>query len=164
MAREDSFAQMDKPYRWRPDFTGSIVLLCRLIVGGIFIYASLDKLQHPQAFAQAISHYRLVPFNLLHPFAMLLPVLEFLAGLALILGIKQRGAVLITAVLNLVFILAIASALSRGLDISCGCFNTDGGHEVGMSLIFRDFLLLLACLPPLLSEHSGPRIQDLFKR
>ncbi len=141
-----------------------VVLVCRLVVGGIFIYASLDKLQHPQAFAQVIHHYRMVPYALLHPFAAFLPVLEFIVGAALVLGIKQRGAALILLLLNLVFMVAISSALYRGLDISCGCFNTDGGHGVGLDLLWRDALLLLGCLPPLVGCVAGPSILQLFKR
>ena len=83
-----------------------VVLVCRLVVGGVFIYASLDKLIHPQAFAQVIHNYRMVPYSLLHPFAVLLPVLEFIVGAALVLGIKQRGAALILLLLNLVFMVA----------------------------------------------------------
>jgi len=125
---------------------GFLVLLCRLIVGGVFIYASLDKLQNPEAFALVIHHYRMVPYSMLHSFTMFLPLLELIAGVALVLGFRQRGA------------------LSRGLDISCGCFNTDGGHEVGLSLLLRDALLLLACLPPLFSLAPGPGISNLLKR
>jgi len=143
---------------------GLLVLMCRLIVGGVFIFASLDKLQHPNAFALVIHHYRLVPYGLLHPFAMLLPMLELIVGVALVLGIKQRGAALICVLMNLMFMGAISLALYRGLDISCGCFNTDGGHGVGLTLLWRDALLLLACLPPLFSLNSGLGVGNLFKR
>ncbi|MGD9546149.1 MAG: MauE/DoxX family redox-associated membrane protein [Candidatus Krumholzibacteriia bacterium] len=141
-----------------------IVLLCRLAVGGIFIYASLDKLAHPGAFAAAIDNYRMVPYSLLHPMAHLLPVLEMVMGLGLVLGVLRRGAALIAALLTLVFIVAIASALARGLDISCGCFNTDGGHGVGLDLLVRDVVLLLLCLPPLLKRDGGPELADLLKK
>ena len=133
-------------------------LLCRVGVGGVFIWASIDKLAHPGAFATAISHYRLVPVALLHAFAMLLPVVEAVAGLALVLGWRRRGAALVCTALLVVFLAAIASALARGLDISCGCFHTDGGHAVGVGLLWRDLLLLLACLPPLLAGRGGPGI------
>lgn len=133
-----------------------VSLLCRLVVGGVFIWASLDKLAHPAEFAKAIHHYRLLPYVLLHPAALLLPMVELVAGAALFLGWRRRGAALICGVLLVVFLVAIATALSRGLDISCGCFNTDGGHAVGVDLLWRDFLLLLACLPPLLAARGGP--------
>lgn len=135
-----------------------LTLLCRLAVGGIFIWASLDKLAHPAAFAKAIHHYRLVPYPLLHPLALLLPAIEFVAGTALLAGWRRRGAAVLCLGMLLVFVAAIASALVRGLDISCGCFDTDGGHGVGLDLLWRDLLLLAACLPPLLSARGGPGV------
>lgn len=144
--------------------SGLLVLICRLVVGTVFIYASLDKLAHPQAFAEVISHYRIVPYSLLHLSAHLLPVLEMVVGAALILGLWRRGAALVTALLTLIFMVAISSALARNLDISCGCFNTDGGHSVGLDLLWRDGILLLMCLPPLLSRNPGLGIDKFFRK
>lgn len=141
-----------------------VTFLCRLGVGIVFIYASLDKLQDPAAFAQSIHNYRMVPYTLLHGMAYLLPALEMVLGLALVLGILRRGAALLAGLLTVVFIAAIATALFRGLDISCGCFHTDGGHGVGTDLLFRDILLLLACLPPWLARESGPALSRLWGR
>ncbi len=139
-------------------------ILCRAGVGSVFIYASLDKLSHPDGFAQAVYHYRMVPMTLLHPFALLLPMVELVLGIALILGWARRGAALLGGTLSLVFIVALSIALARGLDISCGCFHTDGGHQVGMSLLVRDAVLLLACLPPLILERCGPEMDSIFRR
>jgi uncharacterized membrane protein YphA (DoxX/SURF4 family) len=141
-----------------------VALLCSLVVGGVFIYASLDKLAHPGAFAQAIHHYRLVPYPLLHPFALLLPMAEIVIGAALVLGPGRRGAALLSALLLVVFIAAIGAALARGLDISCGCFHTDGGHGVGVGLLLRDLGLLLLCLPPLLSRDNGPSLSAILRK
>lgn len=131
---------------------------CRLVAGGIFLFACLDKLQNPAAFAAAIDHYHMVPYALLHPMAYGLPILELIVGLALVFGVLRRGAAMLAAVLTVVFIVAIASALARGLDISCGCFHTDGGHAVGISLLLRDFGLLMLCLPPLFFRDTGPEL------
>jgi len=136
--------------------SGWFVLLCRLALGGVFVFASLDKLAHPQAFAEAIHHYRIVPYSLLHGAALLLPMVEFVIGIALITGFWRRGAALLATVLMVVFMVAIASALARNLDISCGCFNTDAGHGVGNALLWRDFGFLLLGLPPLLFRNGGP--------
>ena len=143
---------------------GWLVLACRLAVGGVYIYASLDKLGDPRGFAAVIFNYRLMPYVLLHPAAHLLPVLELIIGLALVLGVGRRGAALIAAGLTLVFVAAIASALVRHLDISCGCFNTDGGHQVGLDLLGRDLLLLLLCVPPLCARKGGPELGGLWRR
>lgn len=141
-----------------------VILLLRLVVGGVFIYASLDKLAHPQAFAVVISHYHIVPFPLLHLSAHLLPVVELVIGAALILGLAQRGAALIAGTLTVVFMAAITSALIRNLDISCGCFNTDGGHAVGMDLLWRDGILLLMCLAVMLARDPGFGLHRFFRK
>nr|MEE4266780.1 MauE/DoxX family redox-associated membrane protein [Candidatus Krumholzibacteria bacterium] len=96
---------MTRAFTW----SGMLVLFCRLVVGGTFIYASLDKLAHPEAFAQAIHNYRMVPYSLLHVMAHLLPVLEIIVGVLLVVGFWQRGAALLTAGMNVVFIAAIAT-------------------------------------------------------
>jgi putative oxidoreductase len=127
-----------------------VTVICSLGVGIVFLYASLDKIQHPGAFAQAIANYRMVPMVLLHPFAWVLPIAEAVVGLALIVGWQRRGAALLAALMTVMFIIAIASALARGLDISCGCFDTAAGHGVGLDLLLRDVVLLAAALVPLL--------------
>lgn len=142
----------------------ALVVICRLLLGAVFIYASWEKLLDPGGFAQNIHYYRMVPYPLLHSFAVFLPVLEFVVGAALILGVQLRGAALLTLLMNLMFMVAITTALLRGLDISCGCFHTDGGHAVGVNLLIRDLFLALACLPPLLFQRVGPTLGSLLKR
>jgi len=141
-----------------------LVFACRLAVGVTLVWASLDKLAHPAAFAESIHHYRLTPIALLHPFALLLPMVELVAGAALILGVVRRGAALIAAFLLVVFIAAIASALARGLDISCGCFNTASGDKVGLDLLWRDVLLLVAATVPLLAARDPLSLAALGRR
>ena len=132
---------------------GLLVLACRLAVGGVFIYASLDKIADPAAFARAVSYYRFLPLALLHPFALVLPWIELVTGLFLVLGVARRGSALLLVLLTVAFMVAIGAALARDLDISCGCFQTEGGETVGLSLLLRDVLLLAAALIVLL----GPR-------
>lgn len=152
------------PCRQRLGWFDILVLACRLAVGATLIWASLDKIVHPAAFAEAIHHYRLTPIVLLHPFALLLPMVELVAGAALIAGVARRGAALIAAFLMVVFVAAIASALARDLDISCGCFNTEGGHKVGLDLLWRDVLLLLAAVVPLLARRDPLSLAALKPR
>ncbi len=143
---------------------GWIVLACRLIVGATFLYASLDKLAHPVAFAQSVHNYHLVPLALLHPFALLLPAVEATIGVALLVGFWRRGAALLGAVLSVMFLAALGSAIVRGLDISCGCFQTTGGHTVSFDLLLTDTLLVIACLWLLLAPTVGWGLADLRHR
>lgn len=135
-----------------PDY---IELLLRLMIGGTFIYASFDKIFHPDAFALSIFHYRLVPAIMLHPLAIYLPYLEFFTGAALLGGKYIKGASMLTSLMILMFIGAISSALFRDLDISCGCFGTDSGHVIGLQLLFRDFVLLAGSIALLFSKVSS---------
>lgn len=148
----------------RRGWLDTLVLVCRLAVGITLVWASLDKLAHPGAFAESIHHYRLTPIGLLHPFALVLPMVELVAGVALILGFARRGASLIAGFLMVVFIAAITSALVRGLDISCGCFHTEGGHKVGVDLLWRDLLLLAATVVSLVAPRDPFSLPALIRR
>ncbi|WP_300403922.1 MauE/DoxX family redox-associated membrane protein [Nocardioides sp.] len=101
-------------------------LAARLIVGGVMIAAGLIKLPDPAASIESVRAFELVPASLVEPIGHLLPPLEVVVGLALVLGLMTRGAAVISAVLLVAFIIAIASAWARGLEIDCGCFG-DGG-------------------------------------
>ena len=124
-------------------------LVLRLILGGTFVYASIDKVQHPAAFARAVSFYHFLPNEAINAFALLLPWVELVAGAALILGVAARGSALLLGGLNVIFIIALSWAIAKGIDIHCGCFSTSPqeGHKVGYDLVVRDILLLLASFP-----------------
>jgi putative oxidoreductase len=116
-------------------------------LGLLFIYASLDKIWNPGLFAKSISNYRLLPIPLLHLSAIILPWFELTCGLALVINRYQRVANLVIGSLLVVFILAIASAMFRGLDFNCGCFSVDSTESnVGLLKIFQNLGLLLSSL------------------
>ena len=81
-------------------------LVCRLLVGGVFVYASLDKILHPVVFAKVVYNYQMFPVPLSNLLAMILPWLELFAGLALIVGVLVTESALLTSGLLAVFIFA----------------------------------------------------------
>ena len=122
-----------------------IALLCRVILGVILVYASIDKIVHPAEFAKSIGNYNVLPFGLENLLGIILPVLELLVGSCLILGIMLDGSAIITAGMMTVFIIALSQAMIRGIDINCGCFKVtieNGGHQIGIRRIIEDFLFL----------------------
>ena len=122
-----------------------IALLCRVILGIVLIYASIDKIVHPAEFAKAIGNYNVLPFGLENLLGIVLPVLELMVGICLVLGIMIDGSAIIAAGMMVVFIIAISKALFRGIDINCGCFKVtveNGGHQVGIRRIIEDFIYL----------------------
>lgn len=122
-----------------------VQVLCRIILGGVFIYASIDKIAHPHAFAKIIYNYQLVPDILVTFPAIVLPWLEMISGLFLIAGIFRRASAVVLSAMLLVFAVAITINLVRGITFDCGCFSTmvtvSGNDPVG--LLVRDILFLV---------------------
>ena len=114
---------------WRELLGPCLAWAFRVTLGVVFIVASLDKLAAPEAFAVGIANYHLVPTGLVNLMAICLPWIEIVAGACLVAGLWIRASLLVVDGLLVVFIAAIALALSRGLDISCGCFTADPGAE-----------------------------------
>lgn len=119
-------------------------VLARLVLGGIFIYASLDKIAHPLEFAKIIRNYQILPVFLITLPALILPWLELFAGICLVSGICERSAAMLLTFLLFLFIIALGVNAFRGIDVSCGCFFTSASDtENPLVLILRDLLILL---------------------
>ncbi len=127
-----------------------VVFAARLILGVVFIYASLEKIQNPAGFAQAIYNYRMLPEGLINVMAIILPWLELVCGTLVIVGVFVRGSALLIGAMLAIFIVALSSALMRGLDISCGCFTLEGGRGIAGKTLVEDVLLLLCAAIALL--------------
>lgn len=116
----------------------------RVGLGLLFVFASLDKIAHPAAFAQAVANYQILPAALVNPAAILLPWIEAVCGLALACGVLPRGAALVIAGLMAVFLAAILANLVRGVDVACGCFSVDPAAAPNMRLsALRDGAIFL---------------------
>jgi len=127
--------------------------ILRLVVGGAFVIAGALKVADPAKFALDVSHYRLVPHELINLVAILVPWIEITAGLFVLAGIWLRAAALVITSLTGLFFFVIASALSRGLNIECGCFGTVGGQHVGLVNLAIDATLF--SLAALLARRAG---------
>jgi len=132
------------PHRMNLNLKNIIVLICRVILGVMFIYASLDKIAHPEEFAKQIGYYKALPFGLENTVAIILPWSELIIGLCFLVGIFVDGATLLSIIMMIVFILMISQAMLRGIDISCGCFKvTTTGEKLGLNTILRDIVFLI---------------------
>ena len=115
------------------------ILITRILLGLIFIIASIDKIIDPAGFARDISNYHFVPFGFENIIAIILPWLELFIGLGLILGIMVDGASVISGILLILFIILIFQATIRGFNIDCGC-GLKEGELVGWRKIFEDLI------------------------
>jgi len=125
-----------------------VQLSARLILGGVFIYASLDKIAYPKEFASIVTRYQILPEKLAIYFAFLLPWLELFLGIFLILGFFIRESAISLSFLIFVFMIAIAIRSLAGPIGNCGCFRitSSGAAQSIAFLIFRDILFLLCGL------------------
>jgi uncharacterized membrane protein YphA (DoxX/SURF4 family) len=98
-------------------------LVARLVLGAVMLVAGAEKLAALDVFAASIDAYKLLPLPLINIAALLFVWVELTAGILLLIGAATRGAALISGVLLLVFIGAVGSAMARGLNIDCGCFQ-----------------------------------------
>ncbi len=126
-----------------------LLLVSRLALSGVLIYAGAAKLLEPAESRAAIVAYRLyLPETLLKFATTALPAFEVIVGLLLLLGIFVRFSALATIALMLVFIVMIAQVWYRGFSIDCGCFGGGGdvspeGKELRYSAeILRDTLFI----------------------
>ena len=120
-------------------------LIIRLIIGGIFIFFAIGKIADSTLFAKEISNYRIMPEFSLSIMSLSLPWIELICGLFLMSGIRLRSSAMICGVLTIIFIIAIGSAMFRGLDINCGCFSEVKVY-VGWPKIIEDSFILIGLI------------------
>jgi uncharacterized membrane protein YphA (DoxX/SURF4 family) len=144
-----------------------IVLLLRLIVAGVFLYAGVMKIwdfRHGQSatpdFTIAIQHFEILPKpDLAVLLAVYLPWLELTAAITLFMQRLALGAAIAVAGMTAMFLVAVGSAWKRGLDISCGCFGKDAVAINYPSLMLRDALLFAAALALVVWEVRRHRVR-----
>jgi len=118
----------------------------RWMLGITFIYSGITKLLAPETFAVLIEAFGLVPETLLLPVALILPLVEVLAGAGLLVDL--RGSLAVIKGLLLLFVAILGYGIHLGLDVDCGCFGpedpeADAFHGLKWAL-YRDIAMLAA--------------------
>jgi hypothetical protein len=103
------------------------------LLASVFVYTGVTKLLGGIVFAGAIAAYRILPVWSVNAVAIVLPMLEVAVGVAVLFSRTRRAALWMMGLLLGVFMVALAQAIVRGLEIDCGCF---GGGEVGKSSLY----------------------------
>jgi len=130
----------------------SFLLVGRLVLGGIFLFAAYAKVHFDGQwhlrdyyffFAMAIDSYQMLPLWAVEFSARILPWFEFLIGVMLVFGLWVRWAAAATTAILAVFFFAVARAYILHLEISCGCF---GNNEIltGWTIVRDGCFLALA--------------------
>ena len=127
--------------RDRLDWAGLVV---RVVLAAVWGWAALSKIGNPRRFVQAVRAYDAAPEWLSKAIGYGLPMLELVVAILLLIGLITRYAAVVSAVLLVVFLIGIAQAAARGLQIQCGCFG-GGGQTSSTSYlldVLRDLVLL----------------------
>lgn len=120
----------------------------RLGSAGLWLVAALGKLKDPVKFMGGIEQYALLPSWGVALGAVAMPGIELALGLALLLNRNIKSAALLANGLMLVFIAAMGSAMARGMELDCSCFDllNFGPSIVGWNTIGRDLVMMLPTL------------------
>src|SRR3954466_1320411 len=130
------------------------LIIGRLIIGAIFVYAAWAKLRAPWIeFAGSLNAFQILPENALEPVAHFLPWFELFIGVALISGIWQRWFSLIASLLLAFFFTVMVRSYAIGLQIDCGCFGP--GEALGPKTLARDFSMLALAVAVTIGSFRG---------
>ncbi len=123
----------------------ALFLCLRMLLGAIFIAASIDKILHPAEFAGIVHNYQILPDNLINIVAIVLPWLEAILGLFILIGFWLPGATALANLFLVAFLSALIYNIARGIDIHCGCFSTKvtGEPHTAWYLVRDTFFLML---------------------
>ncbi len=147
MAKEWLSDKRRRPAMKKTTIKSTIAIIIRLILGFLFIYASLDKIIYPSKFAEVIYNYRLLPVELVNICAILVPWIEVFIGVMLLIGIWVDASAFMLSSITFVFTFLIISAIFRGLNIECGCFSLDAeGSLVSWKRVIEDIFILIGGL------------------
>ncbi len=125
----------------------------------LLIRSSFAHLGNPYYFLSTVYAYEIVGMETGRIVAAFVPFLQLLIGVCLLGRWWTREAYLLTGIIFLVFLAAQASALRRGLDISCGCFGASESLRIGWrTLLVGGAALSAASLGAVLAKTSSPAL------
>lgn len=121
----------------------ALVLILRILLGGLLIVAGALKVGHPVELAADVAGFRLLPAAVVAPLALALPYVEMLLGAYLVVGLLTRFVAALAAVQFVVYAAAIASAVIRHIPANCGCFGPGDAVVADWPHVAFDLVLAL---------------------
>jgi uncharacterized membrane protein YphA (DoxX/SURF4 family) len=133
-----------------------VILIGRLVLGGIFLYAGYAKVFLPNMnprppikialslFAMQVDSYQMLPPWAVSFVAHTLPFAEIALGLLLLIGWQLRIWGTLTSLIILGFFAAVVRSYALGLQINCGCFANP--EPLTKMTVLRDGLLAALAL------------------
>jgi putative oxidoreductase len=103
----------------------TVLLVFRLILAAVFLYAGLVKALSSAEFALALLPFTFVPETWIGPAARLLPLVEVAAAVLVLMPWTRRHGAALILLLCLAFITALGWAMANDIIVACSCFGQD---------------------------------------
>jgi len=168
------------------NFRRVVILISRLVLGGIFVYAGISKIFFPNThlwpvfvlkfsistnlatFAQQVASYKLLSPAGVDFVAHTLPFTEIFLGLMLLIGWGLRIWASLLTLLMLGFLTVVTRAYLLHMNVNCGCFATPepltgmtvvrDSVFVGLALLMTVFVFIEARRPHPWSAAEKPSL------
>ena len=135
-----------------------ISIVFKLVLAILFVVSAIAKLSEIETFAQSLNSYKLLSPGLVPFFSYYVPLMELGLAVGFLLPRFDKVICLLTIAVMLVFQVALASLIIRGIDIDCGCFGKFASTP-GLALL-RNFVILAMCSLLLFAVRYRTKLQN----
>ncbi|GAB5443099.1 MAG: hypothetical protein Fues2KO_34480 [Fuerstiella sp.] len=125
---------------WRQLFERAVSLLIAIVL----LRSATHHFTNPYAFLISIYKYELVNPRVGEVVAITLPALQSLVAIGLLSRVAVSASLMLSTTLMTMFTAVQATALAKGLDISCGCFGPVSERQVNFSSVTFVGILTIA--------------------
>lgn len=122
--------------------SAELLLVLRLAVGLVFLWACLAKLRSPQALVSGLVSYDMLPEMFIRPFAVLLVSTEGLIAVSHLSGYLLPVASVAAVALLCGSVGVVLVVLKKGRTVRCVCFGADGAETISSKTLIRVLGLL----------------------
>ncbi len=151
-----------------------LITVLRVFLGVILFFAGIAKLTSFSVFIADVAAYQILPLGLVKPTSYLIVSSEITLGMTLIIGYISRGAGVLSALIFLIFSVALVIVLLREQPIvDCGCGNILFSllDKIGFSvattpnwnIVIIDLMLVLASVGVVYSSQQGYGMDSLIQ-
>jgi hypothetical protein len=137
---------------------GAMLRPIEIALAVVLMYALVQKVRSPRDFARTIVDYDVLPASLSPLVALIVLTAEATISMALVANVAAPMAGAAAVVLFGAFLVALASNMSRGRRVSCGCFGEDSEEISGRSVARVALLLIASAAIAVVPEV--PRVRD----
>lgn len=124
--------------------SAELLLVLRLAVGLVFLWACLAKLRAARALISGLMSYDMIPEVFIRPFAVLLVLAEGFIAVSHLSGYLLSFASAIAVALLCGSVGVVLLVLKKGRTVRCVCFGADGEETISSKTLIR--LLGLLCV------------------